>query len=257
MEKIKNLLISQPKPEAEKSPFFDLAEKHNLKLEFYQFIRVEGVSSKEYRQSKVKILEHTGVIFSSKIAIDHFFRICEESRVEIPDSMKYFCTSETIALYLQKYIVYRKRKIFHGRKTVDDLIEIIKVKHQSGKLLLTMLDTAYVNLAKKLDAVKIGHSQLSLYKTVSCDLRKVLGGKDHFDLLVFFTPAGIKSLFDNFPDFEQKDILVAVFGKNSQELAIEMGLRLDIVAPTPEAPSMTMAIDAYITDFVKNNRKKK
>ena len=255
MERIKHILISQPKPESEKSPFSDLAEKHNLKMDFYQFIRIEGVSSKEYRQSKVKILEHTGVIFSSKIAIDHFFRICEESRVEIPDTMKYFCTSENIALYLQKYIVYRKRKIFHGRKTVDDLIEVIKVKHQSGKLLLTMTDTGYDAMAAKLDLINIEHSQLSLYSTLSCDLNKILEDHSKYDMIVFFTPAGVKSWFDNYPEFDQQEKIIAVFGQNAQDAAKEQGYRLDIIAPTPECPSMTMAIDAFITEFNKKIKK--
>ncbi|MEA3443093.1 MAG: uroporphyrinogen-III synthase [Bacteroidota bacterium] len=258
MEKIKKILISQPEPKTERSPYSDLAEKHNLKLDFHKFIRIEGVSSKEYRQSKVKILEHTGVIFLSKIAVDHFFRVCEESRIIVPDSMKYFCTSENIALYLQKYIVYRKRKILYGKHTFNDLIDIINVKHTSGKLLLTMSDTPIEHITQTLEKAKIKFSPLVLYHTVSCNLSKEINlSDDIYDMLVFFTPAGIKSLFDNFTDFKQNNTAVAVFGAATKDAAIDAGLRLDIIAPTPETPSMSMAMDTYIEEFNKNRRKKK
>lgn len=257
MEKIKKILISQPEPQTERSPYSDLAERHNLKLDFYQFIQVEGVSSKEYREAKVKILDHSGVIFLSKIAVDHFFRICEESRITVPDEMKYFVTSESIALYLQKYIIYRKRKIFFGQQDFAALIDIIKVKHTKGKLLLTMSDTPIEHITKQLEKVKISFSQLVLYHTVSCELcDKINVTNGNYDMLVFFTPAGIKSLFDNFPDFKQNDTLIAVFGAATKQAAIEAGLRLDIIAPTPEAPSMTMALDTFIENFNKNNKKK-
>lgn len=257
MEKIKKILISQPEPQTERSPYSDLAERYNLKLDFYQFIRVEGVSSKEYREAKVKILDHSGVIFLSKIAVDHFFRICEESRITVPDEMKYFCTSESIALYLQKYIIYRKRKIFYGQRAFGDLIDIIKVKHTSGKLLLTMSDTPIEQITEQLEKAKVSFSPLVLYHTVSCDLcDKIELREATYDMLVFFTPAGIKSLFENFPDFKQDDTLLAVFGVATKQAAEEAGLRLDIVAPTPEAPSMTMALDTFIEEFNKNNRKR-
>ncbi len=257
MEKIKKILISQPEPKTERSPYSDLAEKHNLKLDFHKFIKVEGVSSKEYRQSKIKILDHTGVIFLSKIAVDHFFRICEESRTTVPDEMKYFCTSESIALYLQKYIVYRKRKIFFGQRTFNDLIEIIKVKHVSGKLLLTMSDTPIEQITSQLEKAKINYSQLVLYHTVSCDLQSTVDLSDgNYDMLVFFTPAGIKSLFDNFAGFKQNNTVIAVFGVATKQAALDAGLKLDIIAPTPEFPSMTMAMDKYIEVHNKNNRKR-
>ncbi len=257
LKKIKKVLISQPEPKTGKSHLLDLAEKYNLKLDFHKFIKIEGATSIEYRQSKVKILEHTGVIFSSRIAIDHFFRICEEARVNVPDTMKYFCTSENIALYLQKYIVYRKRKIFFGRKTIDDLVDILKVKHTKGKLLLTMSDTTLEKFMTKLDAAKIKYSHFAMYNTVSCDLKDEVDVMDNnFDLLVFFTPTGIKSLYDNFPDFKQNESLIAAFGKGTQKAAEEYGLRLDIIAPTHEFPSMTMAIEKYIVDMIKANRKR-
>ena len=257
LTKIKKVLISQPEPKSGKSHLLDLAEKYNLKLDFHKFIKIEGVSSIEYRQSSVKILDHSGVIFSSRIAIDHFFRICEESRVTVPDTMKYFCTSENIALYLQKYIIYRKRKIFFGRKTIDDLVDILKVKHTSGKLLLTMSDTTLDKFIDKLDKAKIKYSHFGMYNTVSCDLKdEVDVMNDNFDLLVFFTPSGIKSLFDNFPDYKQNDSLIAAFGQGTQKAAEEYGLRLDIVAPTPKFPSMTMAIENRIVEMIKANRKR-
>ena len=257
MEKIRKILISQPEPKTERSPYSDLSERHNLKLDFQKFIQIEGVSSKEYRHAKVKILDHTGVIFLSTIAVDHFFRICEESRIVVPDDMKYFCTSENTALYLQKYIVYRKRKIFYGQRAFGDLIDIIKVKHTSGKLLLTMSDTPIEHIQDQLKRAKVFYSPLALYRTVSCDLvDKIDVRNGNYDMLVFFTPAGIKSLFDNFPDFVQNDTVVAVFGAATKQAAIDFGLKLNIIVPTPEAPSMTMAMDKYIEEFNKNSRKK-
>jgi len=225
-----------------------------LKIEFQKFIRIEGVSSKEYRESKVRILDHSGVIFTSRIAIDNFFRVCEESRINVPDSMKYFCTSESIALYLQKYIVYRKRKIFFGQRMINDLLEIIKVKHTSGKLLLTVSDTPVDVITSILDKEKINYSKLVLYHTLNCDLKKEMGLenlKDNFDLIVLFTPAGVTSLFDNFPDFMQDEIKIATFGKATEKAATEASLRIDIKAPSPEFPSMTMALDEYIGLFNK------
>ncbi len=248
--------MSQPKPSSDRSPYFDLAEKNNLKIDFQKFIRIEGVSSKSYRESKVRILDHTGVIFTSRVAIDNFFRICEESRITVPDSMKYFCATESIALYLQKYIVYRKRKIFFGEKSIDGLIEIIKSKHSSGTLLLTLSDTPVDELSNKLDANKIKYSGLVLFQTLSCDLKKEIDDINDYDLIVLFTPVGITSLFDNYPDFKQGDMRIATFGPSTQKAAIEAGLRIDIKAPTKEAPSMTMAIDQYIAEFAKNNKKK-
>ncbi len=256
MEKIKKILISQPEPQTEKSPYSELIERYNLKISFYQFIQIEGATSKEYRQSKVRILDHTGVIFLSKIAVDHFFRICQEARVVIPDEMKYFCTSESIALYLQKYIVYRKRRIFFGPRTFTDLLDILKLKHTKGKLLLTTSNTPIEQIAQQLKSKKISFSPLMLYHTVSCDLKSKFDlAKDNFDMLVFFTPAGIKSLFDNFPEFTQNDTVVAAFGVATQKAATEAGLRLDIIVPTPKVRSMAMAMDSYIETFNKNKKK--
>ncbi len=255
MEKIKKILVSQPKPETDKNPYSDLAEKHNLKIDFFKFIRIEGVSSKEYRESKVRILDHNAVVFTSKIAIDNFFRICDECRITVPDTMKYFCTSESIALYLQVYIVYRKRKIFFGQKTVQDLIQVIKSKHTSGKILLTLSDVPNESLISAMDEAKIPYSLMTLFSTVSCDLKASVDVyEEEYDMIVLFTPAGVKSLMDNYPDFKQEEIKIAAFGQGTQQAAIEAGLRIDIAAPTPEAPSMTMAIDQFVTEFNKKKR---
>lgn len=255
MEKIKRLLVSQPKPEAGKNPYQELAEKHNIKIDFFKFFKIEGVSSREYRESKIRILDHTGIVFTSKIAIDHFFRICEETRTIIPDTMKYFCTSESIALYLQVYIVYRKRKIFFGQKTIEDLIQIIQSKHTSGKILLCLSDSPQETISTAIEEAGIPFSQMILYHTVSCDFNGNLDlNEENYDVVAVFTPAGVKSIYDNYPDFQQNEIKVAVFGDSTKVAAEKAGLRVDIFAPTPEAPSMTMALDQYIAEFNKRKR---
>jgi uroporphyrinogen-III synthase len=247
--KIKKILVSQPKPSTPKSPYFDLSEKNNVKIDFRPFIQVEGVSSKEFRQQKINILDHTAVIFTSRTAIDHFFRICEETRVTVPDNMKYFCISEATAFYLQKYIVYRKRKIFHSTGKFPDLIEVIK-KHKQEKFLVPLSDIHKPEIPNLLTKAKIKYSKAILYRTVSSDLSDL---KDiNYDVLVFFSPSGIKSLMQNFPDFEQKDTLIASFGPATAKAVKEAGLRLDIQAPMPQAPSMTAALEMYIK---KHNKK--
>lgn len=247
--KIKKILVSQPKPSTTKSPYFDLSEKNNVKIDFRPFIQVEGVSSKEFRQQKINILNHTAVIFTSRTAIDHFFRICEETRVTVPDDMKYFCISEATAFYLQKYIVYRKRKIFHSTGKFPDLVEVIK-KHKQEKFLVPLSDIHKPEIPNLLTKAKIKFTKAILYRTVSSDLSDL---KDiNYDVLVFFSPSGIKSLMQNFPDFEQKDTLIASFGPATAKAVKEAGLRLDIQAPMPQAPSMTAALEMYIR---KHNKK--
>ncbi|PWD99665.1 uroporphyrinogen-III synthase [Marinilabilia rubra] len=247
--KIKKILVSQPKPSTTKSPYFDLSEKNNVKIDFRPFIQVEGVSSKEFRQQKVNILDHTAVIFTSRTAIDHFFRICEETRVTVPDDMKYFCISEATAFYLQKYIVYRKRKIFHSTGKFPDLVEVIK-KHKQEKFLVPLSDIHKPEIPNLLTKAKIKFTKAILYRTVSSDLSDL---KDiNYDVLVFFSPSGIKSLMQNFPDFEQNDTLIASFGPATAKAVKEAGLRLDIQAPMPQAPSMTAALEMYIK---KHNKK--
>ncbi len=246
--KVKTILVSQPKPDTEKSPYFDLSDKCKVKIDFRPFIHVEGVSSKDFRQEKITILDHTAIIFTSRNAVDHFFRICEELRVTVPDSMKYFCISESTAYYLQKYVVYRKRKIFHGRQTFGDLMELIK-KHKTEKYLLPSSDILKPDIPELLDKNKINYTTATLYQTVCSDLSDL--ADVNYDVLVFFSPAGIKSLFQNFPEFKQNDTRIAVFGPTTAKAAENAGLKINIAAPQPEAPSMTMALEQYIKKINK------
>lgn len=242
--KIKNVLVSQPKPvEVEKSPYSQLAQQHKLNLDFQKFIKIEGVSSKDFRQSKVRIQDHTAVILASRNAVDHFFRMCESMRVEVPDTMKYFCTSESTAFYLQKYVQYRKRKIFYGNQSIPELVEIIK-KHSDEKFIIPTSDGSKKPIMTLLDKEKVKYTSAIVYKTLPSDLSKLDVKK--YDLLIFFSPSGITSLFDNFPDFEQGDMLIAGFGPATKRAIKAKKLRLDIEAPTKTAPSMTMAIDQYL-----------
>ena len=206
---IKTILVSQPKPEGEKSPYYDLADKYKLKIDFRPFIHVEGIAAQEFRQQKVNIPEYTAIILTSKTAVDHFFRIAEEIRFEVPDSMKYFCISEAVALYLQKYVTYRKRKIFFGKQTIEDLIDPIK-KHKTEKFLLPCTDILRDKIPETLEAAKIPFTKAMLYRTVASDLSDL---EDvYYDMLVFFSPGGIESLMKNFPDFKQNSTVIAAFG---------------------------------------------
>jgi uroporphyrinogen-III synthase len=241
--KIKKILVTQPKPETAKSPYFELAEKSNVQVDFRPFIQVEGVSAKEFRQTRVQILDHSGVIFTSRTAIDHFFRMSSEMRLIIPDSMKYFCMSEATAFYLQKYIVYRKRKIFYGAGRFSDLIDVMK-KHKEEKFLLPVSQVNQPEITQSLDKAGYSYTKALIYKTVSSDLSDL---KDvNYDILVFFSPSGIQSLIQNFPTFDQNGTRIACFGPATAKAVIDAGLRLDIEAPTAEAPSMTMALEQYI-----------
>ncbi len=241
--KIKKILVSQPKPSNERSPYFDLAEKNNVKIDFRPFIEVEGIPGKEFRKSKVDIAEHGAVIFTSKTAIDNFFRICEELRITVPDTMKYFCQTESIAFYLQKYIVYRKRKIFFAHKKFEELIELMQ-KHKDEKFLVPMSEQHNGQAIALLDKNKYKYSKAIIYRTVSSDLSDL--SKLNYDILVFFSPSGIQSLLSNFPEFEQNNIKIASFGTSTAKAVKEAGLRLDIQAPQPQAPSMTMALEQFI-----------
>ncbi len=249
--KIKKILVSQPEPQSEKSPYLELAQKHSLKFDFRPFITIEGVLAKEFRQQKVDILEHSAVVFTSKTAIDHFFRICEEMRVTIPESMKYFCITESVALYLQKYIVYRKRKIFYGNNTFQDLMDVI-LKHKEEKFLVPLSDAHKPEIPKTLDKARLKYNKIILYKTISSNLTDL--GQMSYDLLVFYSPNEIKSLFDNFPTFIQGEIKVAAFGPATAKAVKESGLRLDIQAPTPTCPSMTQALEEFIKKHNKENK---
>ena len=248
--KVKSILVSQPKPDNERSPYFDLADRLKLKIDFRPFIHVEGVPAQEFRKQKVGILEHSAVIFTSRNAVDHFFRMCEEMRVNVPESMKYFCISESTAYYLQKYVVYRKRKIFHGKQRFVDLIDVMK-RHKKEKFLLPCSDILKKDIPKLLDKQGYSYTKAVFYRTVCSDLSDLESVK--YDMLVFFSPAGIESLFKNFPNFEQGDTRLAVFGPTTTKAVKDRGLRVDIQAPTKNAPSMTMAIEQYVKE--KNKKK--
>jgi len=242
-DKIKSILISQPEPTTEKSPYFDLAEKYKIKIDFRPFIHVEGVPAKEFRQERINILEHTGVILTSRNAVDHYFRMCDEMRITVPESMKYFCISESTAYYLQKYVIFRKRKIFHGKQSFEDLMDVIK-KHKNERFLLPVSDIHKQSITDLLEKHNIKYSKSVFYRTVCSDLSDLADIK--YDMLVFFSPSGIESLFKNFPDFKQEATRIAAFGTTTADAVKDAGLRLDVHAPTPGLPSMSMAIEHYI-----------
>lgn len=242
-KKVKSILVTLPKPDSDKSPYFDLAKKHNLKIDFRSFIHVEGVSAKDFRKEKLNLSDFTAVIFTSKNAVDHFYRICEEMRHDVPADMKYFCISETIALYLQKYIQYRKRKIFFGKQTATDLADVLK-KHATEKFLYPCSDVAAEETQKFLYDNGYDFKPAVLFHTVCSDLSDL--AEVFYDVIAFFSPSSIHSLFINFPDFQQNDTRIAAFGVSTHKAAMEHNLILDIPAPTPQAPSMTMAIEQYI-----------
>ena len=249
--KIKKVLVSQPKPTSEKSPYFDIAEKYGVKIDFRPFIKVERLSAKEFRQQKVSILDHTAIVFTSRHAIDHFFNLCVELRVTIPETMKYFCTSETIALYIQKYVQYRKRKVFFGATgKFADLVPLM-VKHNTEKYFVPMSDVHNDEVKDLLDKNKIQHTEAVMYRTVSNDFKPE--EMSDYDMLVFFSPAGISALKKNFPDFDQKEIKIGTFGSTTAQAVRDAGLRLDLEAPSVQAPSMTAALDM----FIKENNKGK
>lgn len=247
--KIKKVLVSQPKPASEKSPYYDIAEKYGVKIDFRPFIKVESLSAKEFRQQKVTILDHTAVIFTSRHAIDHFFLLCTEMRITIPEGMKYFCMTEAIALYIQKYIQYRKRKIFFGNTgKIEDLMPSI-VKHNSEKYFVPMSDVHTDEIKNLLDKNKIDHTEAVMYRTVSNDFRE--GEEFDYDMLLFFSPAGVSSLQKNFPDFDQKEIRIGTFGSTTAQAVRDAGLRLDLEAPSVQAPSMTAALEIFIKEANK------
>ena len=247
--KIKKVLVSQPKPASEKSPYYDIAEKYGVKIDFRPVLKVESLSAKEFRQQKVSILDHTAVIFTSRHAIDHFFNLCTELRVTIPETMKYFCVTEAVALYIQKYVQYRKRKIFFGATgKIEDLVPSI-VKHKTEKYLVPMSDVHNDDVKNLLDKNNIQHTEAVMYRTVSNDFTS--DEEFDYDMLVFFSPAGVTSLKKNFPDFDQKEIRIGTFGSTTAQAVRDAGLRLDLEAPTVQAPSMTAALDM----FIKENNK--
>lgn len=243
---IKKILVSQPKPSSEKSPYFDIAEQYGVELVFRPFIKVEGLNSKEFRQQKISLLDFTAVVFTSRHAIDNYFKLAKELRITIPEDMKYFCVTETIALYIQKYVQYRKRKVFFGNTgKIDDLIPTM-VKHKTEKYLVPLSDVHNDVVAKLLDSKKLNHKECVMYRTVSNDFTEEEAKNFDCDMLVFFSPTGIKSFTKNFPGFKQGDVRIATFGPTTAKAVADEGLRLDLEAPTKEHPSMTSALKAYL-----------
>ena len=243
--KVKTILVSQPEPANDKSPYSRLKEKHKLKIDFRPFIHVEGLSAKEVRLQKINFSDFDNLILTSRNAVDHFFRITDEMRYKVPDSTKYFCQSEAVAFYLQKYVVYRKRKIYVGEKNINDL-EAFFQKFKTEKFLLPTSDVLKPSIPDSLNKMGIDWTRLQLYKTVVSDLSDLRNV--YYDVLVFFSPSGIESLLKNFPDFEQNETRIAAYGNATVLAADKAKLRIDIKAPTPETPSMTMAIEKYISN---------
>lgn len=245
---IKKILVSQPQPSSEKSPYFNIAQKYGVELVFRPFIKVEGVSAKDFRKEKVNILDYTAIVFTSRTAVDNFFRIAREQRLTIPEDMKYFGISETVSLYIQKYVVYRKRKVFFG--TTGKLPELVAVmmKHKAEKYLIPVSDVHEDHIKTLLDAKGLKYKEVVMYRTVSNDFSEEEKKKFDFDMLVFFSPTGVKALKSNFPDFEQGDIKIAAFGPATAKTITDEGLRLDLAAPSKEHPSMTSALKAYLSN---------
>jgi len=241
--RISSILVTQPKPTNDVSPYFAIAEKYGVQVDFREFIEVQPVSYKDFRREKINILEYTAVIFTSRNAVDHFFRICQEAKLEMPAEMKYFCISEQTANYLQKYIVLRKRKLFVGERTAADLFDVIK-KHKGEKFLYPCSDIRKDDLPVFMRANNLKFSEAVIYRTVASDLSDLSDVK--YDCIAFFSPSGISSLFINFPGFVQDGTRIAAFGPTTAKAVLDAGLILDIEAPHPNAPSMTGAIEAYI-----------
>lgn len=246
--KIKSILVSQPAPNTESSPYLELAKSEKIKIQFTPFIHIQGVDSKELRTQKIDFSAYTGVVFNSRNAVDHYFRLAEEMRFSVPDSMRYICQTEAIANYLQKHIIYRKRKISFGIKTAADMLPLLK-KHNTEKYLLPSSDVLNDDIQNVLHNSGVDWTRAIMYKTVSSELSEIK--IKNYDMLVFFSPHGVTSIFQNFPDYEQGNQLIAVFGMTTQNVALEHGLEVNVMAPTAENPSMAMAIEKFIRNISK------
>lgn len=247
------ILVSQPQPaDIEKSPYGDLTKKFNVDIEFFKFIKIEGIPSREFRQARVNLLDYSAVIFTSRNAVDHYFRMAKELRADIPQTMKYFCMSESTAFYLQKYVQFRKRKIFHGKQNFEELMEIIK-KHKEEKYLLPCSDIHKASISGMLDEGEVNYTKAIFYRTLASDLSHLDIKK--FDMLIFFSPSGIASLMKNFPEFRQNSTIIGAFGPTTSQAVKDAGLTLNIEAPTKTAPSMTMAIEEFLQKHTKKNHK--
>jgi uroporphyrinogen-III synthase len=251
--KIKKILVSQPQPTSEKSPYYDLSEKYGFKIDFRQMLKVEPILAKEFRTQRISILDYSAIIFNARHGIDHFFRLCDEMRISIPETMKYFCVTESVAVYLQHYIHYRKRKVFYGNTgKMADLVTVMN-KHTSEKYLLITSDVQNEETLSALEKAKITYDKAVMYRTVTNDFAP--DEQFDYDMLMFFSPIGVSALKKSFPDFEQGEIKIGCFGATTAQAMKDFGLRLDFQAPTPEAPSMTKALENYMKEYVKTYKK--
>jgi uroporphyrinogen-III synthase len=247
--KVDSILITQPRPETEKSPYFDLAKKYDIKLDFHPFIRVEGLSGKDFRKQRIDIAEYTAIIFTSRNAVDHFFRICEELKVKVSQDMKYFCITEAVALYLQKFILYRKRKVFFSADgSTQGLLDVIG-KHKNEKYILPVSDSVKNEIIQYLEKYSIKYAEVTLYRTVSNDITPAM--QSPYDLIVFFSPFSVQTLFDYDPSFKQNGTLIGAFGPTTSKAIEDCGLRLDVKAPAVNAPSMVSALELFLSGIRK------
>ena len=251
--KVKKILVSQPKPANDRSPYYEIAEKHNVEIVFRPFIKVEQLPLKEFKQQKIQILDFSAIVFTARTAVDNFFALCEEMKVTVPDSMKYFCNSEVIALYLQKYIVYRKRRIFFSKTGRIDGLAASFTKHNKEKFLLPVSEQHNDDVAALLEEKKLDYTKSIMYRTVNNNFED--GEKLDYDMLIFFSPLGVSSLLENFPDFKQEDIKVGCFGKSTIKTLNDLDITIDCKAPVPGVPSMTAALDQYIKENHKKHKK--
>lgn len=251
---VRKILITQPRPETDKSPYFELGKRHNLELDFHPFIKLEGIPSKEFRKQKIDIAQFTGVIFTSRNAIDHFFRICEEMKISISQDCKYFCITEAVALYLQKFILYRKRKVFYGADgTNKSMFDVINKHKENEKFLYPCSENQQDNeIVNWLKTHKCEFATPFMYRTISSDVKDILA-KNEYDIICFFTPSGVKSLFDNMPKFKQNGTMIGAFGSNTSKAIENAGLTLHIKAPQPQTPSMVAALEQYLNSLVVKN----
>jgi len=248
--KVNSILITQPRPDTDKSPYFDLAKKYDLQLEFHPFIRVEGLSGKDFRKQRVDINEYTAIVFTSRNAVDHFFRICEELKVKVSQEMKYFCITEAVALYLQKFILYRKRKVFYSADgSTEGLIEVINKHKNNEKFIVPTSDSGKNEVRDFLTKHNATFSEATFFKTVSNDIAPVM--ESAYDMIVFFSPFSVQTLFEHDPKFKQNGTLIGAFGPTTSKAVEEAGLRLDLKAPAPNAPSMVSALEKYLQEIKK------
>lgn len=248
----KRILISQPRPESDKSPYFDLERKYNVELVFAPFIKLEGIPAREFRKQKIDIMYYSAVMFTSRNAIDHFFRMCEEMKVTIGQDTKYFCITEAVALYLQKFILYRKRKVFYGADgTNKSMFDVINKHKENEKFLYVCSENQQDNeIVNWLKANKCEFELGFMYRTISSNIKDILNTKD-FDVICFFTPSGVRSLFDNFPDYQQNGTVIGAFGSNTSKAVENAGLRLGITVPAPQRPSMVAALEQFLINGVE------